>query len=99
MRPSAFPDPSTPGDDCSHEVDIALPPGWRLHLKLRRGEDRFHGGTAELFEGEVPRCRMLLSNLDADRRVALARVETRIGLWLAEWQSRNHSGNTGFADL
>ncbi len=88
-----------PEDDCGDAAAIALPPGWRLALKLRRGDDGFHGGTAELFEGDAARCRMQLSHLDRDRQVALARVATRIGLWLVEWQSRDHSGNTGFADL
>jgi hypothetical protein len=42
---------------------------------------------------------MLLSNLECDRKVALDRVATRVELWLAEWQSRDHSGDTGFVDL
>jgi hypothetical protein len=85
--------------DCSKEVSLALPAGWRFGLRLTRGEDLFYGGVCELHEGELLRCRMLLSNLDKDRRVALDKVSARVGLWLAEWQSRDHSGTTGFADL
>ena len=87
-------------EDCSRiQASIALPEGWRLSLHLTRGEEDFYGGLSELFEGEVLRCRMMLSNLDRDREVALGKVANRIELWLAEWQSRDHSGNTNFADL
>jgi hypothetical protein len=86
-------------EDCSVQASIALPEGWRLSLHLTRGEEDFYGGVSELYEGDVLRCRMMLSNLDRDRRVALGKVATRIELWLAEWQSRDHSGNTNFADL
>lgn len=86
-------------EDCSLELALDLPEGWTFSLALKRGEDRCHGGVAELHEHGVLRCRMMLSNLDSDRRVALDRVATRVELWLAEWQSRDHSGTTGFADL
>ncbi len=86
-------------EDSSREVSIALPPGWRFSLRLTRGEDGFHGGVSELHEGEQLRCRMMLSNLDRDRQVALEKVAARLEHWLAEWQSRDHSGSTGFADL
>lgn len=86
-------------EDCSLELLLALPEGWSFNLQLRRGDDQTHGGIAELHENGVLRCRMLLSNLDGDRRVALDRVATRVEMWLAEWQSRDHSGSTGFADL
>jgi hypothetical protein len=52
-----------------------------------------------LREGGVLRCRMLLSNLDRDRKLALDRIATRVEFWLAEWQSRDHSGTTAFVDL
>lgn len=85
--------------DCSLDVSLTLPAGWRFGLKLTRGEDLFYGGVCELHERELLRCRMLLSNLDRDRKVALDKVATRVELWLAEWQSRDHSGNTDFAEL
>lgn len=85
--------------DSSLEISVPLPEGWSFSLRLTQGEDQTHGGVAELHEGGVLRCRMLLSNLDRDRKVALDRVATRVELWLAEWQSRDHSGSTGFADL
>lgn len=81
------------------EISPDLPAGWTFDLQLTRGEDQTHGGVAELREGGVLRCRMLLSNLDRDRKVALDRVATRVERWLAEWQSRDHSGSTGFDDL
>ena len=86
-------------DDCSPELSLTLPEGWTFTPRLRRGDDLAHGGVAELHENGVLRCRMLLSNLDRDRKVALDRVATRVELWLAEWQSRDHSGNSDFADL
>lgn len=86
-------------EDCSLDLSRALPEGWTFSLELKRGEDQAYGGVAALHEGGVLRCRMLLSNLDSDRQVALDRVATRVELWLAEWQSRAHSGSTGFADL
>ena len=85
--------------DCSLELSLPLPEGWTFNLQLKRGEDQSYGGLAEFHENGVLRCRMLLSNLDSDRKVALDRVATRVELWLAEWQSRDHSGNTDFADL
>jgi len=85
--------------DASLEISLNLPEGWTLDLQLTRSEDRTHGGVAELREGGVLRCRMLLSNLDRDRKLALDRIATRIEFWLAEWQSRDHSGTTAFVDL
>jgi hypothetical protein len=85
--------------DDNLELSLNLPEGWTFDLQLTRGEDQTHGGVAELREGGVLRCRMLLSNVDRDRKVALDRVATRVELWLAEWQSRDHSGSTGFVDL
>jgi hypothetical protein len=85
--------------DCSGEVSLALPVGWRISLRLTRGEDEFYGGVSELYEGDKLRCRMMLSNLDRDRRAALDRVATRVARWLAEWQARDHSGNTSFSEL
>jgi hypothetical protein len=86
-------------DDCSLELSLTLPEGWTFSLQLTRGDDLSHGGVAQLHENGALRCRMLLSNLDGDRQVALDRVATRVELWLAEWQSRDHSGSSGFADL
>lgn len=85
--------------DANLEISLDLPEGWTFDLQLTQGEDRTHGGVAELREGGVLRCRMMLSNLDRDRKVALDRVATRVELWLAEWQTRDHSGTTGFVDL
>jgi len=85
--------------DANLEISLNLPEGWTFDLQLTRGEDQMHGGVAELREGGVLRCRMLVSNLDRDRKLALDRVATRVEFWLAEWQSRDHSGSTGFADL
>ena len=85
--------------DANLEISLRLPEGWTFDLQLTQSEDQLHGGVAELREGGVLRCRMLLSNLDCDRKVALDRVATRVEFWLAEWQSRDHSGTTGFADL
>lgn len=86
-------------NDSPPDIDVPVPEGWTFHLQLTQAEDLSHGGVAELREGGVLRCRMMLSNLDRDRRVALERVARRVGLWLAEWQARDHSGNTDFADL
>jgi len=86
-------------EDCHDEVAIPLPEGWRFSLRLTRGEEDFYGGVCELHEADVLRCRMMLSNLDRDRRLALDRVASRVEAWLAEWQARDHSGNTGFSDL
>jgi len=81
------------------DLPLKLPTGWSFSLKVTRGEDQSHGGIAELREGEVLRCRMLLSHLDSDRHLALDRVATRVELWLADWQSRPHSGDTGLSTL
>jgi hypothetical protein len=85
--------------DTNLEISLNLPEGWSFDLQLTQGEDQTYGGVAELREGGVLRCRMLLSNVDRDRKAALDRVATRVELWLAEWQSRDHSGSTGFVDL
>jgi hypothetical protein len=85
--------------DANPDISLDLPEGWTFELQLTRSEDQTHGGVAELREGGVLRCRMLLSNVDRDRKVALDRVATRVERWLADWQARDHSGSTGFIDL
>lgn len=77
----------------------ALPPGWRLEMKLgpdARGEFE---GVAELWQGPVMRCRLVLTHYGHDRAAAVARVNARVEYWVSEWLARPHTGDTDFGPL
>ena len=77
----------------------ALPPGWRLDLKLGLDASGELGGVAELWEHQSLRCRLVITRYGQDRAAAVARVNARIEYWLSEWLARPHSGGTDFGDL
>ena len=76
-----------------------LPDGWRLDLKIAPDAEGELGGVAELWEGPDMRCRLVLTRDGPDHTAAVQRVHSRIEYGLSEWQSRPHTGRTGFGEL
>lgn len=57
------------------------------------------GAFVELqLEGER-KCRLSLLHAHADQQVVIEELRRRAHTWIDAWQRREHSGNTGFADL
>jgi hypothetical protein len=81
------------------DAQPALPPGWRLDMKLGPDAEGELSGVAELWEGPDLRCRLVLTRYGQDRTAAMQRVHSRIAYWLSEWQSRPHTGSTEFGEL
>ncbi|SFM02810.1 hypothetical protein [Variovorax sp. OV329] len=81
------------------DAQPALPPGWKLELALGPDASGQLGGVAELWDGQVMRCRLVLTRYGQDRAAAIARVNARVEYWLSEWLARPHSGDTQFSDI
>lgn len=81
------------------DMTPALPPGWRLDMKLGPGPTGELEGVAEVWQGPDMRCRLVLTHYGHDRSAAVARVNARVEYWVSEWLARPHGGDTDFAEL
>ena len=77
----------------------ALPPGWRLDMKLGPDATGELSGVAEIWQGSAMRCRLVLTRYGHDRAAAVARVNARVEYWISEWLARPHRGDTDFSEL
>ena len=57
------------------------------------------GAYVELLRDGERKCRLSLLHSHADQAVVIEELRRRAMNWIEAWQRREHSGNTGFADL
>ena len=57
------------------------------------------GAYVELLREGERKCRLSLLHAHADQTVMVDELRRRAVNWIEAWQRREHSGNTGFADL
>jgi len=81
------------------DASPVLPPGWRLELKIGPDAEGELSGVAEVWQGRVMRCRLVITRYGQDRKASIARVNARVEYWLSEWLARPHRGDTDFTEL
>lgn len=91
--------PSTP-DHSDTEVLRFDTDGWSVRIHLTgTGPDGFLSGHADVSQAGLPRCRLLLAGQRQDPTSAVGILEHKARDFIADWSRRDHSGQTGFAEL
>jgi hypothetical protein len=89
-----------PDDPSDTEVRRFDDDGWSVRIHLTgTGPDGFLAGHADVLQGDLRRCRLMLVGQRHDPASATAHLETRARDFIADWGRRDHSGQTGFAEL
>jgi hypothetical protein len=84
------------------EVKRFVYEGWEVRICLtvvNDGHEIQAGGHADLWRDEVHKCRVALSGRFADEAETCDALERKARDWVDDWHSRDHTGQTGFADL
>ena len=69
-------------------TDLDLPEGWRCRVELQRTPEGAYVGKAELREGHVQRCVLVIAQ-QSTREAALERVKCRARQFIQEWNTRS----------
>lgn len=73
--------------------------GWEIRICLTPSVGDHAGGHADLWRDAVHKCRVALSGRYADEVQACDALERKARAWVDDWHSRDHTGQTDFADL
>lgn len=69
-----------------------------VRIFLRRVTDESFGGHVDIFDGDSHKCRIVLAG-PRDQSDAISVLDLRGRDWIAGWINRDHSGDTGLAEL
>lgn len=74
--------------------------GWEIRISLSPARTEAQmAGHADLWRDGVHRCRIALSGHFPSADSACDALERKSHDWIADWNTRKHSGDTGFSDL
>ncbi|MBT2321481.1 hypothetical protein J7E62_03790 [Variovorax paradoxus] len=86
--------------DQDGEVKRFVHAGWEISVCLSvMGADGQAAGHADLWRDGAYLCRVALSGRFADEMQACEALEHKARDWVDDWNSRDHSGDTGFASI
>ena len=73
---------------------------WEGHIHITgRNEQGILAAHAELFRDAQFKCRIMVAQQFRDDKLATAALEEKAMQWMDDWNSRDHSGETGFTEL
>ena len=74
--------------------------GWEIRICLSAALlDGQAAGHADLLRDGEHKCRVALSGRYPDAASASDALERKAKAWVDDWRSRDHTGDTGFADV
>jgi hypothetical protein len=74
--------------------------GWSVRIFLTgAGLNGFVAGHADLYQDEAHKCRIALASQQYDQAGAIVVLEERATTFIADWDGRDHTGDTGTAEL
>jgi hypothetical protein len=79
--------------------DAALPSPWLTKIEVDPiGEDG-HAYRADIYRNSIHLCRITLTWARSDEAGASRTLEGRVARWIADYETRDHSGDTQFQQL
>ena len=82
------------------EVKRLVHEGWEIRICLDAVMNEAQSaGHADLWRGGEHKCRIALTSRFVDAAGACDTLERKAKEWVDDWNSRDHSGDTGFARL
>ena len=89
-----------PAKESRAEVRRLERDGWQARIFITgRRESGAMAGHADLYRAGLYSCRITTANDHRDEMPATNDLEARANAWIDDWNSREHSGDTGFVDL
>ena len=100
MVKSLDPSNQPPANESRTEARRFARDTWEVRVFITgRRESGSLVGHADLYRDGAYRCRITTANDHHDERLAMNSLEARAHAWIDAWNSRDHSGDTGFASL
>jgi hypothetical protein len=69
-----------------------------VRIFLTSAVEETFGGHVDIFDGDLHKCRIVLAG-PLDQSGAISALEVRARDWISGWINRDHSGDTGLAEL
>ena len=63
------------------------------------GLNGFVSGHADLYQDEAHKCRIALASQQHDQAGAIVALEEKATVFIADWDGRDHTGDTGPVEL
>jgi hypothetical protein len=74
--------------------------GWSVRILLTgAGSNGFVAGHADLYRDEAHKCRIALASQQYDQARAIVVLEEKVSAFIADWNGREHAGDTGLTEL